>query len=216
VTGRPILSFDTAGPWCAAAVLDGAGVLARAEPMERGQAERLMPMLVEMLAEAGVGWRGLAAIGCGVGPGNFTGVRISVATARSLALALGVPAVGVTLFEAVAEGLPLPCLVALDARRGESYVQRFGLGDGAAALVPEGTTVPLEGLAAVTGSAGWLDDVTGPERREMPAPEAIAAAIARLAGARLAGGEAPAPPAPLYLRPADAAPPRDPPPVILP
>ena len=54
--------------------------------MEKGQAERLMPMLAEMLAEAGVGFGDLARIGVGTGPGNFTGVRISVAAARGLAL----------------------------------------------------------------------------------------------------------------------------------
>jgi tRNA A37 threonylcarbamoyladenosine modification protein TsaB len=110
--------------------------------------------------------------------------------------------------------LPRPGLVALDARRGDSYVQRFGAGAGEPALVLAGEAVSLDGVAAVIGSAGWLAGVAGPERREMPAPEAIVAAIARLAAGRLSA--APALPAPLYLRPADAAPPRDPPPAILP
>ena len=70
--------------------------------MDRGQAERLLPMLEEMLAEAGVGWRDLDGIGVVTGPGNFTGVRLAVAAARGLALALGIPAVGVTVFEALA------------------------------------------------------------------------------------------------------------------
>ena len=55
-----------------------------------------MPLLEDVLAEAGIGWRDLAAIGVGTGPGNFTGVRISVAAARGLALGLGIPAIGVT------------------------------------------------------------------------------------------------------------------------
>ena len=59
--------------------------------MARGQAERLVPMLEEMLAEAGLGWRDLDALGVCTGPGNFTGIRISVSAARGLALALDVP-----------------------------------------------------------------------------------------------------------------------------
>ena len=64
--------------------------------MAKGQAERLMPMLEELLAEAGIAWRIFAPLAVGTGPGNFTGVRISVAAARGLALGLGIPAIGVT------------------------------------------------------------------------------------------------------------------------
>jgi tRNA threonylcarbamoyladenosine biosynthesis protein TsaB len=70
--------------------------------MARGQSERLVPMLEDLLAEGGVAWRDLDAIGVGIGPGNFTGIRIAVATARGLALGLRVPAVGVTGFDAPA------------------------------------------------------------------------------------------------------------------
>lgn len=92
--------------------------------MQKGQAERLVPMLEEVLAEGGIGWRNLRRIAVGVGPGNFTGVRISVATAR-VGLALGVPVIGVTRLEALAHGLPRPLRVAEDARQGLAYVQDF-------------------------------------------------------------------------------------------
>jgi tRNA threonylcarbamoyl adenosine modification protein YeaZ len=83
-------------------LLSGERVLcARAEEMGRGQAERLMPLLEEMLAEAGVGWSDLDRIGVGVGPGNFTGIRISVSAARGLALGLDIPAVGVSGFDII-------------------------------------------------------------------------------------------------------------------
>ena len=126
-----ILAFDTSAAHCAAALLSGDRVLeARAEDMAKGQAERLFPMLEEMLARHGAGWRDLAAIGVGIGPGNFTGVRISVAAARGLALSLGVPALGVSRLEALAHGLPRPVVAAEDARRGEVYCQGFGPDNG--------------------------------------------------------------------------------------
>ncbi len=130
----PVLAFDTSGPFCAACLLlpDGRVIL-REEAMAKGQAERLVPMLEEVLAEGGIGWRDLARIAVGTGPGNFTGVRIAVAAARGLALGLGVPAVGVTRLEALALGLPRPCRVVEDARGGLAYVQDFP--GGAAALV---------------------------------------------------------------------------------
>ena len=173
----PLLAFDTSGPCCAAALLLPGRVIHRLEPMEKGQAERLIPLLEELLAEAGLGWPDLKALAVGTGPGNFTGVRISVAAARGLALGLGIPAIGVTRLEALAYGLPRPLRVIEDARRGEVYVQDF------------------------------TDSGLGPA---LP----LAEAIARIAAAR---ADQPQPrPAPFYLRGADAAPPSDPPPVILP
>ncbi len=125
-TDELFLGFDTSAAHCAAAVVSGDRVLARRfEPMARGQAERLMVLLEETLAEAGVAWPGLSGIGVGVGPGNFTGIRISVAAARGLALALGVPAVGVTVSEAAALGAPRPCRAVVQGRAGEVFWQDF-------------------------------------------------------------------------------------------
>ena len=92
-----LLAFDTSAAHCAAALLSGDTILAaRSEEMGRGQAERLVPLLQEVLAETGTTWADLTRIGVGIGPGNFTGIRISVATARGLALGLGIPAIGIT------------------------------------------------------------------------------------------------------------------------
>jgi tRNA threonylcarbamoyl adenosine modification protein YeaZ len=180
-------------------------VLTRLEPMEKGQAERLMPLLEELLREAGLGWSDLTRLAVGTGPGNFTGVRISVAAARGLALGLGIPAVGITRLEALAFGLPRPITVVEDARRGEVYVQGFGT-ETSEALLMDGSDLPhVVETAHVTGSAA------GPAA--LPAAVPLAEAMARLAAARAL----PQPrPAPFYLRGADAAPPSDPPPVILP
>ncbi len=197
---RPVLAFDTSGPFCAACLLlpDGRVIL-REEAMAKGQAERLLPLLEEVLAEAGIGWAEVAKIAVGTGPGNFTGVRIAVAAARGLALGLGVPAVGVTRLEALAHGLPRPCRVVEDARGGMAYVQDFP--GGAAALVDGAGIAPWAG--AETGSLAGAG--------ALPPALPLAHAIARIGAARAPGAR----PAPFYLRAADAAPPADPPPVIL-
>lgn len=189
------LGFDTSAAHCAAALLQGDAVLgAVQEEMAKGQVERLFPLIEDLLARAGLSWGDLDVIGVGIGPGNFTGIRIAVAAARGLALSLGIPAVGVTATEAAAHGLSRPCRVVLPLRGGQVVWQDFsadshGPQQAAAEMLPPG---PL------------------PAEPAMPP----ALAIARIALSRRAD---PGPrPAPLYLRPADAAPARDRPPLILP
>ena len=193
---RLILGFDTSAAHCAAALLCGDRLRScRAETMARGQAERLMPLLEQVLAEAGATWRDLAAIGVGVGPGNFTGIRIAVSAARGLALGLGVPAIGVSGFQARAAA---GALAAIPAPRDQLFVAPPGA---APALLPAAEARALaEGLGLRLAA-----DTT---------PESQAEAIAREAARALARGET-GPPVPCYLRPADAAPARDAPPVIL-
>ncbi len=159
--------------------------------MGRGQAERLFPMLEEMLAGAGLRWPDVGRIGVGTGPGNFTGLRIAVAAARGLALGLGVPAVGVPTFAVIHARTPGPHLAVVPAPQGRLY-------------------------AAAPGAAPELLEAEAAEARGLPlafppAPAALAEGIARAAAAQH-GSE---PPAPLYIRPPDAAPAREAPPVIL-
>lgn len=207
------LGFDTSLAHCGAALMRGETcVAALYEDMQKGQVARLMPMLEEVLGAAGTTWGDLTAIGVGIGPGNFTGIRISVSAARGLALGLGVPALGVSLFDALAYGTEGPVLACLDARHGKGYFQRFGYGD------PEpvfADITDIQDQAAGLKCIGTLGAVMA-ERlsaEHVPAAFAPASAIARIASAR---ADTPHPrPAPLYLRSADAAPPRDAPPVIL-
>ncbi len=185
-----VLAFDTSAAHCAAAVLQGDDVLAaHSEDMARGQAERLMPLLDEVLAQAGLGWRDLDRIGAGIGPGNFTGIRISVAAARGLALGLGIPAIGVTGFDAVAAAERGPGTVCIPAPRGQVYLRDPQTGTPRLADAAD-----LAGLTLLTPQAGT-----------------IALGIARVAATRAPGPR----PAPLYIKPADAAPSSDLPPVIL-
>lgn len=197
-----ILAFDTSAAQCAAALLCGDRLILKIEDMQKGQAERLLPLLEELLAEADLDWGDLNALAVGTGPGNFTGVRIAVAAARGLAMALGIPAIGVTRLEALAYGSPRPVSVVEDARRGEVYVQTFAVdGIGKARL-------------AAAGSPGDLADLRVGSAVGLTAALPLTEAMARIAAGRL--GQAHPRPAPFYLRGADAAPPSDPPPVILP
>lgn len=182
--------------------------------MDKGHADRLMRMLEEMLAEAGLNWRDLDVLGVGTGPGNFTGVRISVAAARGLALGLGIPAVGVTALQAAAHGTPGNRVALLDARRGSIYAQVFGAEgrEGIATLCTLDTLPTLPHASACIGyNSAEVAAFCGGRVTEPSFPPTVA--MARIAFARRVGAPRPAP---FYLRGADAAPPSDPPPLILP
>jgi tRNA threonylcarbamoyl adenosine modification protein YeaZ len=191
----------------------------RHEAMTRGQAERLFPLIETVLHEAGRSLAEVTAIAVGTGPGNFTGLRIAVAAARGLALALDRPALGIPNLEAMGHGLPRPVLCSIAAPRGEVYVQRLGDAPmGPTRLAPEavGPDWAAPGLVVAGHAAQTLAARLGARTSEAPPP---AIAVAHTAAARLAaapqGTDWPRP-APLYLRPADAAPSREAQPVILP
>ena len=207
-----ILALDTCLTACSAAIVDDGGVVlaARSEAMPRGHQERLAPLVRELASEAGIGFSDLTRIGVTVGPGSFTGLRVGVAFAKGLAAALGVPAVGVGTLEAMAHDRQGFVVAAIDARRGQIYVQLFG--DGVALTAPDALT--LEDAAAriaevyhggpatfVGSGAPMLDGVLAGATIVIPdGPDPVA--VARLAAA------APARPVrPLYLRAPDAKPP---------
>ena len=193
-----VLAVDTSAAHCAAALLFGEGrLVTHAEEMAKGQAERLVPMLEELLAAENLHWSDLTLLAVGTGPGNFTGIRIAVALVRGLALGLKIPAIGVTGFEALVFGQDLPLWTLIDAPRGQFYAQEF----------PDGVPKIIEAEAVLALDA--------PVRRRADLDAAaFVGAVARVAWAR-APGENPRP-APFYLRGADAAPSADPPPRILP
>ncbi|WP_299151279.1 tRNA (adenosine(37)-N6)-threonylcarbamoyltransferase complex dimerization subunit type 1 TsaB [uncultured Tateyamaria sp.] len=184
-----ILGFDTSGAYCAAALMRGGHLLgAVSEDMAKGQAERLMDLLQDLLKDHDTGWRDLNALAVGTGPGNFTGIRIGVSAARGLALGLGIPAYGVTGFEARARLAPAGHIVAIPAPRDMAY-----------SMTQNGPQL------------GPLADIANPA--PPPAPHEMAHAIA--AHATTLWPAPTAPPAPYYLRAPDAAPARDAPPAIL-
>jgi tRNA threonylcarbamoyladenosine biosynthesis protein TsaB len=128
-----ILVIDTSGPECAAGIYDsGKGVIvaSRSETLGKGHAERLIPMIDEVLTDAGLALKDMTRIGVTIGPGSFTGIRVGVAAARGFALSLGIPAVGVTTLQVVAEQVleidpPAPVVAAIDAGREEIFAQAF-------------------------------------------------------------------------------------------
>jgi tRNA threonylcarbamoyl adenosine modification protein YeaZ len=212
-----LLTIDCSATLCAACVYDqeterelGRKVL----DLGKGHAEHLMAVIEEALQQAGAAYADLTAVAVSVGPGSFTGLRVGVATARGLALALKIPAIGVTTLEALAaearQAFPgRPVLAALDGGRGEihaalydeSAVLRYGPAAGAleeAVAMASDRRIVLAGSAAprVAEAAGRAFD-TGPT-----AATADIAVYARLAAAKAPGEK----PKPLYLREADAKP----------
>ncbi len=123
-----ILGIDTALGACSVALLDKGIVLAQAHAdMPRGHAEALAPMAEAVMREAGAAFASLDRIAVTTGPGTFTGQRVGLAFARALALGLGIPAVGVTTLDAMAEeALTLGdagwAVTLCDAKRGEFYL----------------------------------------------------------------------------------------------
>ena len=200
--GQLVLAFDTSAAACDVALLSGTDVLAhQKDAMSKGQAERLLPLCEDMLASVGATVNDLGVIGVGIGPGNFTGIRIAVAAARGLALGLKIPAVGVSTFEALRLGFDLPCLCTVDARRAQAYVQEYS----ETRAVGEPVISPLSTLEA----CGLPIIGVGGRNPKYP----LSVAIGKIAADRHA--EPVGRPAPLYLRPADAAPAKDVPPLIL-
>ena len=215
------LGIDTATSACACALWSAAErrVLAvRAEPLARGQAERLLPMVQELLDEAGLGFADIGRYGVTVGPGAFTGLRIGLAAARGLALAAGRPLVGVTGLEAAALGAGperrrgRTVLVALDSRREDFYVQLFD--EAASPLTEPASVLPadLPGLAAsIAGPLLLLGDAAARAAEALggavplevlPSDGAAeAAAVARLAAE--CADPAARPADPFYIRPPD-------------
>src|SRR5690348_13835798 len=98
-----ILAVETALGACSAAVISEGLVLAQEhEPMLRGHAEALAPMVQRVMKQAGIEFRSLKRVAVTTGPGTFTGQRVGLAFARALALALKIPAIGISTLEVMA------------------------------------------------------------------------------------------------------------------
>lgn len=206
-----LLAFDTTAGACSAALwADGGAVAHRCEPMARGHAEALVPMIVAVLGEAGCAARDLDAIGVTVGPGAFTGLRIGLSAARGMALAVGVPALGVTSLEALAHGATpeeragRTVLAAIDTKRGDLYVQAFD--ESLAPITGPSVASPEAALAAAGDSVLVVGDgVIGGCARGAADPWPDARVVAALAAGRLPDrGAGPPPPRALYLREPEA------------
>jgi tRNA threonylcarbamoyl adenosine modification protein YeaZ len=224
-----ILAIDTALSACSVAVFDTENdrVLAGdSQPMVRGHAEALIPLVKRMMAAAGVAFAQLDRIAVTVGPGSFTGLRVGISAARGMALASGKPAIGLSTLAAfaaphVAGANDAVIAAAIDAAHGNVYVQVFGragrtllgpraapIGDAVHAALSTrkrargDLPVSLVGPAAELLAAAWPIDVPAPVLvSATPAPE-----IEWVARLGAAAQDIDSKPKPLYLRAPDARP----------
>ena len=204
-----VLALDTAGTGCFAAVYDSGEdrLLASAGAViGRGHAEQLMAFVDQALEASGKTLADIERIAVTIGPGSFTGIRVGVAAARGFALALGVPAVGISVLAALSEAARQAhpgrdVLAAMDAKRDELYCQRFKA-DGEAGSAPEILALDearrifagFEGV--VCGSAaGLLVDAPLPD---VPGTDAVDIGLVGRLGATADPHQEK--PSPLYLR----------------
>lgn len=156
-----ILAFDTSSAACTAALFEDGRCIARAdEQIGRGHAERLVPMLDQLLAG-----RRPDRIIVGVGPGSFTGIRVAIAAAHGLAIGWGCEVAGMPSLALIAAGAKGEVAVAVAGGHGELLVQQFGqqleplsdLHNAApddAALLVDASTVIGSGAAALVAARG--------------------------------------------------------------
>ena len=196
-----VLVIETATAACSVALLDGDHVVAaRHELVGRGHAERLVPMIGEVLDEAGLKRADLIRVDCG--PGSFTGIRVGIAAARGLALAWGVPVSGFSALALIAVKAKEDVGVALSGGHGELFVQRFTHAplesvDELRSLRPEAAAEAITDNLVLGSGAAALVAARGTGKAEEAFPDA---ADARFLPTALTG----LPPTPLYGRAPDA------------
>jgi tRNA threonylcarbamoyladenosine biosynthesis protein TsaB len=217
-----LLAFDTATPAVTVALSDGRQVLAERTTVDaRRQGELLAPHIAAVLSAAGVRPADLTLVAVGVGPGPFTGLRVGVVTARVLADALGIEAVGVGTLDVLAAeaagtgAVQDSFLVATDARRREVHWAAYDVVDDRAVRVAGPAVsapgdVPVDGRSVVGRGADLYAEVLG--ARVGPVDPSAVVLASYAAGERAAGREL-LPAVPLYLRRPDAAVPGPPKPV---
>jgi tRNA threonylcarbamoyladenosine biosynthesis protein TsaB len=212
-----VLALDASTENCSVALFTGREAIARSAELPRGHADEILRMLDALLGEAGVSLGMLDGIAAGIGPGGFTGVRISVSVAQGLAFGAGLGVVPVTTLDALAlkavEGGAERVLACLDARMGEVYwgtfaadaalgtrmIEAIRVGPAARVVLPEagrfagigrGFTAYPE-LARLPGL-----DIDATARLALP----DAREMAMLGALRLGSAVDPADLAPLYVR----------------
>src|SRR3977135_666411 len=144
-----ILAIDTALDACAAGVLDttaGELIAQESQPMKRGHAEALMPLIARVIKESGIAFASLDRIAVTTGPGSFTGLRVGLSAARGIALAANKPVVGLTTLTAyaaplVSQNAEQPVIAAIDARHDQVYFQVVS-GNGSSLIRPR--VAPIE------------------------------------------------------------------------
>jgi tRNA threonylcarbamoyladenosine biosynthesis protein TsaB len=209
------IAFDTATEWCTAALWQDGTLAFREVHAGQRHSDLLVPMVMELLAEAGLALGDLDGLAYGMGPGSFTGLRIACGVAQGLALGADLPVLGVSTLEALAEESGAERVAAcLDARMNEVYAGLYERRDEgwltlAGPLVCPPAGAPLPGTDGYVGAGSGFsaypalaERYAGRLVRVDAAVIPHARAVARLAAPRFARGEGlPAEAAePLYIR----------------
>ena len=220
-----ILAIDTALDACSVCVLDTDAnkvIAQESQPMKRGHAEALMPLIARVIKASGVAFTALDRIAVTTGPGSFTGLRVGLSAARGIGLAAGRPVVGLTTLTAyaapvVGSNKEQPVISAIDARHDHVYFQVVS-GDGDSlvrarvAPIEEALGAAQFGAPHLVGNAAkiladrWPADAPPPFKVDpQPAPDITW--VAWLGAA--VSPDAAAPARPYYLRAPDAKPSQD-------
>ena len=215
-----VLAIDTALGQCAAAVVDSSQetpLASEALLMERGHAEALLPLLDRVMARVDGGFPSLDRVAVTIGPGSFTGLRVGISAARAVALATGVPAVGVTTLSALMapmlDGPPRLSVAAIDARGGRVFAQ--GIGPSGRVVIPPSVFTVREvvrtlgsGSVALAGSGAPMvaQEARAVGIDAIVAPDSSLPDIAWVARIGMAADPAEALAKPLYLAAPDARP----------
>ena len=193
----------------------------RSLALGRGHAEHLMGELEQLLSAHHLTYKDLSRIAVTVGPGSFTGLRVGLATARALGLALDIPVIGTSTLMALALNAQatghsgtVGCFI--DARRNQIYGQFFTLSKDAAPVpATEAEAKSADAFAsacqeyanlAMIGNGSALVVKSAPSLEASPLLASACPDMALLAGWALDQAASPTPPAPLYLRAPDAKP----------
>ena len=204
-----ILALDSALARCSATIVSGAQVVAgQQKDMDRGHATALAGMARDALHDASIEAEALDLIGVTVGPGSFTGIRGALALALGIGVSTGVPVIGVTVGEALADSLPLlggrPLWCAIASRRGRIFLE---IGEHVLSLPVTDLPEP-DRPVAIAGSAA--DDIAsrlaarGANVMLTDAKLPLGRHIAQVAALRFQGLLRPLPAEPLYVDPPGA------------
>lgn len=214
-----ILAIDTTMGACSVALMKSGDIIGqRMELRARGHVERLIPMIDELCDQTDVEIAHIDQIAVTIGPGTFAGVRIGLSAAKGIGLALDIPIIAITTLEALAfqfaqieKEFQGKIAVAIDARRGEVYLQRFEIRQGAIKEVSKPEAVPLAyvkdkvgaDIALLIGSGiELLRDIGTAVRSGFDHPDA--AFIAQMAAQNADRAQLCDHVSPLYLRAPDA------------
>lgn len=219
-----ILAMDTAAAACSVAIwVEGTIVAHEFRAMARGHAAELLPMVDRLLQQTGMKIEDFDALAVSVGPGAFTGLRIGLACARGFGVASGLPVIAVTTLEALSEAVldrDGPVLCALDAKRSDLYAQVFDakgepITDAVAKLPQDVVDMVDESVTKVLVAGDCferLKDLFGQKNIQAIQTEALlpdAKYVAQIAAARGLPEEGEARPSAFYIRPPDAALPKN-------